>query len=98
MLELLAELFAKAKLLTLVRRGKKPLAIDSTCFERRHRSGYYDRRCRRMATADADADAGDAEKRPGSWGKAINDARAASLRQACGACPSWPSPSTAAAT
>src|SRR5688500_4072874 len=36
MLDLLAALFAKAKLLAL---SRKPLAIDSTCFEQRHRSG-----------------------------------------------------------
>jgi len=44
MLDLLAELFAKARLLTL---RHKPLAVDSTCFEQRHRSAHYDRRCRR---------------------------------------------------
>src|SRR3954462_3035100 len=38
-LDLLAELFAKAKLLTLRR---LPLAIDSTCFEQHHRSRHYD--------------------------------------------------------
>src|SRR6476659_10065400 len=42
MMDLLAELFAKAKLLKLPRR--RPLAIDSTCFEQRHRSAHYDRR------------------------------------------------------
>ena len=41
----LARLFAQAKLLTLRR---KPLAIDSTCYEQRHRSLHYDRRCRRI--------------------------------------------------
>lgn len=70
LLDLLAELFAEAKLLTLRR---KPLAMDSTCFERRHRSGHYDRRCRHMAT-------GDACKRPGSWGKSANAARTRRLR------------------
>jgi len=70
MLDLLAELFAKAKLLTLRRR---PLAIDSTCFEQHHRSGHYDRRCRRMAV--------DALKRPGKWGRTVNAARARRLRR-----------------
>jgi hypothetical protein len=74
MLDLLAELFAKAKLLTL---GRKPLAIDSTCFERRHRSGHYDRRCRHMALKSPDNTA----RRPGKWGKTVNDARAANLRR-----------------
>lgn len=68
MLDLLAQLFAKAKLLTVRRR---PLAIDSTCFEQRHRSAHYDRRCRRMSD--------DAFKRPGKWGKTVNAARAARL-------------------
>jgi hypothetical protein len=68
MLDLLARLFAKAKLLTVRRR---PLAIDSTCFEQRHRSTHYDRRCRRMSD--------DALKRPGKWGKTLNAARARRL-------------------
>lgn len=70
MLDLLAELFAKAKLLTLRR---KPLAIDSTCFEQRHRSTHYDRRCRHMANADA-------RERPGKWGGRVNAARSRRLR------------------
>lgn len=73
MLDLLAELFAQAKLLTLRHR---PLAIDSTCFEGRHRSGHYDRRCRRMALKSLN----EVAKRPGKWGKTVNDARSKSLR------------------
>jgi len=69
MLDLLAELFAEAKLLTL---RHKPLAIDSTCFEQRHRSHHYDRRCRYMATHN---------KRPGTWGKAVNNARSVILKR-----------------
>ena len=69
MLDLLAELFAKAKLLTLAR---KPLAIDSTCYEQRHRSAHYDRRCRRMRD--------EAVKHPGKWGKSVNAARSRRLR------------------
>jgi hypothetical protein len=75
MLDLLAELFAKAKLLTL---GRKPLAIDSTCFERRHRSGHYDRRCRHMSLKSSPDRMA---KRPGKWGKTVNDSRSASLRR-----------------
>ncbi len=45
MLDLLAELFAEARLLKL---STKPLTIDSTCYERRHRSRHYDRVCRKM--------------------------------------------------
>jgi hypothetical protein len=74
MLDLLAGLFAKARLLTL---GAKPLAIDSTCFEQRHRSGHYDRRCRRMALQTCD----DVAKRPGKWGKSVNAFRSRSLRR-----------------
>jgi hypothetical protein len=70
MMDLLAELFARAKLLKLPRR--RPLAIDSTCFEHHHRSGHYDRRCRRMTD--------DAPKRPGKWGKSVNAARSRRLR------------------
>src|SRR5215207_5083791 len=51
---------AEAQLLTVRHR---PLAIDSTCFEQRHRSMHYDRRCRRMND--------DASKRPGKWGKTV---------------------------
>lgn len=72
MLDLLAQLFLKAKLLLLTPRGRKPLAIDSTCFEQRHRSAHYDRRCRRMAD--------DARERPGKWGRSVNAARSRRLR------------------
>jgi hypothetical protein len=74
MLGLLAELFAKARLLTL---DQKPLAMDSTCFERRHRSRHYDRRCRHILLTPTGGD----RKRPGSWGKAVNEARSRSLRR-----------------
>ena len=73
MLDLLAELFAKARLLTLCR---KPLAVDSTCFEQRHRSAHYDRRCRRMALAGPRQDR---EKPPGTWGQIVNAARSRHL-------------------
>jgi hypothetical protein len=43
------------------------LAIDSTCFERHHRSVHYDRRCRRMEH--------EPRKRPGKWGKSVNASR-----------------------
>lgn len=45
MLDVLAELFAEAHLLKL---SIKPLSIDSTCYEVRHRSRHYDRVCRKM--------------------------------------------------
>jgi IS5 family transposase len=64
-LDLLVNLFQQARLLRL---SSRPLALDSTCFEQRHRSGHYDRRCRRMAGQQ------DAE-RPGKWGRSVNAAR-----------------------
>jgi len=73
MLDLLAQLFAKAKLLTL---GRKPLAIDSTCFEQHHRSMHYDRRCRRMQQANEPT-----QKHPGKWGQSVNAARSRRLRR-----------------
>jgi IS5 family transposase len=74
MLDLLVRLFVQAKLLGL---KHKPLAIDSTCFEMRHRSPHYDRRCRHMALTPR----GQAVKRPGKWGKSVNDRRSESLRR-----------------
>ena len=71
MLDLLAELFIKARL--LAPRRRRMLAIDSTCFERHHRSAHYDRRCRHMALKDA--------KRPGKWGESVNRARGVTLRR-----------------
>jgi len=70
-LDLLATHFARAKLLRL---NHKPLAVDSTCFEVRHRSGHYDRRCRHM-TGRQD------EKSPGKWGKSVNEARSRNVRR-----------------
>jgi hypothetical protein len=70
MLDLQAQLAAQAKLLTP---QVKPLAIDSTHFESRHRSGHYDRRCRKMAS--------NAQKHPGKWGKSVNAARSARLKR-----------------
>jgi hypothetical protein len=77
MLDLLAQLFVKAKLLMVRRR--RPLAIDSTCFEQHHRSRHYDRRCRHMALQSSDDDR--ARKRPGKWGRTVNAARAKRLRR-----------------
>jgi hypothetical protein len=73
MLDLLAKLFARARLLGL---SSKPLAIDSTCFEMRHRSNHYERRCRRMVE-EAETKA---RKGPGKWGKAVNAARSLRVR------------------
>lgn len=47
MIDLFAELFAAAQLLPQLS-AIKPLTIDSTCYERRHRSRHYDRVCRKI--------------------------------------------------
>lgn len=72
MLDLLAELFARARLLTL---RSKPLAIDSTCYEQHHRSRHYERRCKQMALQRPDI-----IKRPGKYGPIVNDARSRRVR------------------
>lgn len=51
MLDLQVQVFRKARQLKL---RDKPLAVDSTCYEHRHRSRHYDRRCRRMGLAPGD--------------------------------------------
>lgn len=71
LLDLIVALFARSRLLKLRR---KPLAMDSTCFERHHRSGHYDRRCRRM-------DPPKTQNGPGKWGDSVNAARSKRLRQ-----------------
>lgn len=50
-LDLQAEFFKQSRRLDLQR---KPLAADSTCYEPRHRSRHYERRCRRMGLAAGD--------------------------------------------
>ena len=47
MLDLFAELFAAARLLPKLS-AARPLTVDSTCYERRHRSRHYDRACRKI--------------------------------------------------
>jgi hypothetical protein len=54
----------------------KPLSIDSTCYEPHHRSGHYDRVCRRMR-----ADGRKGGKHPGKWGKSVNASRSRNLRR-----------------
>ena len=68
MLDRMASAFARAKLLRL---RAKPLALDSTCFERRHRSAHYDRRCRHMAGEGGGGHRG----KPGKWGESVNASR-----------------------
>jgi len=73
MLDRLAGLFARARVLRL---SDKPLALDSTCFEQRHRSAHYDRRCRHMSSkATATGGAAKRPEKPGKWGASVNAAR-----------------------
>jgi hypothetical protein len=51
MLDLMAELFARERLLKL---SMRPLTLDSTCYERRHRSRHYDRVCRKMKLGEGE--------------------------------------------
>lgn len=74
MMDLLVRLFSQARLLGL---GERPLAMDSTIFEMRHRSPHYDLRCRRMARDRASGK----RKSPGKWGREVNAARSRQLRQ-----------------
>ena len=74
MLDLLADLFAQEKLLALT---IKPLTIDSTCYEPRHRSRHYDRVCRRMDLKPGQKYA----KKPGKYGPAVNASRSRKLRR-----------------
>ncbi len=72
LLDLLAEAFVEAKLLKL---STRPLSIDSTCFEPRHRSMHYDRRCRQLRERDG----AKTSNKPGSWGASVNAARQRTL-------------------
>ena len=55
----------------------KPLAIDSTCYEPRHRSRHYDRACRKMDLEPGQKYA----KEPGKYGPAVNASRSRTLRR-----------------
>jgi hypothetical protein len=55
----------------------KPLTIDSTCYEPRHRSKHYDRVCRRMQREQKEKKT---KKSPGKWGKSVNASRSRALR------------------
>jgi hypothetical protein len=71
MLDLLTRHFARRRRLRL---KQSPLVLDSTCFERRHRSAHYDRRCRRILEQRGNTDAKTLEK-PGKWGASVNASR-----------------------
>lgn len=51
MLDLMAEAFTREGLLRVLN-AVRPLTIDSTCYEERHRSHHYDRVCRKMKLKD----------------------------------------------
>jgi DDE family transposase/transposase-like protein DUF772 len=72
MLDLLGELFEQERLLGL---SKKPLTIDSTCYERRHRSRHYDRVCRKMNLPEGRKYAGGPKKRRKPSKAQVNRAR-----------------------
>jgi hypothetical protein len=60
----------------------KPLAIDSTCYEPRHRSRHYDRACRKMDLGPGQKYAKlKYAKRPGKYGPAANTSRSVKLRR-----------------
>ena len=72
MLDLLAELFAERRLLKL---SRKPLSIDSTCYEQRHRSRHYERACRKLRLG---RDGAKYAEKPGA--AEVNAARSAKVR------------------
>ena len=55
----------------------KPLTVDATCYEPRHRSRHYDRACRKTDLKPGQKYAG----RPGKYGPAVNASRSAKLRR-----------------
>ena len=55
----------------------KPLTMDSTHFEERHRSGHYDRVCRRIDRKPGSKYA----KKPGKYGAAVNRSRSRKVRR-----------------
>lgn len=77
-LDLLAEMFARERLLKL---AVKPLTIDSTCYEQRHRSRHYDRVCRKMRLGDGEKYANRPEKTGEERAAAVNRSRSLKVRQ-----------------
>ena len=55
----------------------KPLTMDSTCYEERHRSRHYDRVCRKIDLKPGNKYA----EKPGKYGKAVNASRSKKLRR-----------------
>jgi hypothetical protein len=75
------DLLAEDERATLARDlSAKPLTIDSTCYEPRHRSRHYDRVCRKMDLRPGQKYGGGARK-PGKYGRAVNASRSKKLRR-----------------
>jgi hypothetical protein len=55
----------------------KPLTIDSTCYEPRHRSRHYDRVCRRIELKTGQK----YREKPGKYGPAVNASRSRNLKR-----------------
>lgn len=56
----------------------KPLTIDSTCYEPRHRSRHYDRACRKMDLRPGQKYGG--ARKPGKYGPPVNASRSKKVR------------------
>jgi hypothetical protein len=77
MIDLLAQLFEQEGLLKL---SSKPLMIDSTCYQRHHRSRHYDRVCRKMKLGEGDKYTKTSEK-PVETEEQVNRRRSRTVRQ-----------------
>ncbi len=77
MLDLMAESVAEQGDLKL---PIKPLAIDSSCYEPRHRSRHYDRVCRKMQLGDGEKYANRPEKTAKQRQRQINRSRSKKAR------------------
>ena len=78
MLDLLTELFAQERLLNL---STCPLSLDSTCYERRHRSRHYERVCRKMKLGEGEKYGKASEKRAPETPAQVNRRRSRTVRQ-----------------
>lgn len=81
MLDVFAAVFAEAGLLPKLA-SAKPLTIDSTCYERRHRSRHYDRVCLKMNLVDGGKYGGKTRQNKRSATRdEVNRARSRAARQ-----------------
>jgi len=77
MLDLLAEFFEQEQLLKL---STRPLTLDSTCYERHHRSKHYERVCRKMKLGEGEK-YGKASKKQPQTPDQINRRRSRTVRE-----------------